>query len=184
VPADPDSLTVARCPVSRPPDVIGPPDVIAGAMRVIRPIANLDRDGAWGGDIARGTGITGSVWAITRVTGSVCRRTSIIISASACTDRHRKEKEQENRPFWSGFRSIPGGDPLRFRVINNVHFHIIIYGLDRAFTRLNSTTSAWIRNRLRLAPARAAADLGLVGQRQLNHTEEGCLGILTAGYLL
>jgi hypothetical protein len=76
VPADPDSLTVARCPVSRPPDVIGPPDVIPGAMRVIRPIANLDRDDAWGCDIARRTGITGSVWAITRVTGSVCRRTS------------------------------------------------------------------------------------------------------------
>ena len=72
--------------MSRPPDVIGPPDVIPGAMRVIRPIAYRDCDGAWGGDIARGTGITGSVWAITRVTGSVRRRTSIIISASACTD--------------------------------------------------------------------------------------------------
>jgi hypothetical protein len=56
--------------MSRPPDVIGPPDVIPGAMRVIRPIANLDRDGAWVG-IARGTGITGCVWAISRVTASV-----------------------------------------------------------------------------------------------------------------
>src|SRR5450759_4803590 len=106
--------------MSRPPDVIGAAHVITSAAIIIRPIANLDRDGAWVG-IARGTGITGCVWAIsrvtafvwaTRVTGSVCRRTSIIISASACTDRHRKEKEQENRPFWPGFRSIPGGDRL------------------------------------------------------------------------
>jgi hypothetical protein len=163
VPADPDSLTVAVCPMSRPPDVIGPPYVIPGAMRVIRPIANLDRDGAWVG-IARGTGITGCVWAIsrvtasvwvtrvtasvwvtrvtasvwaTRVTGSVCWGTSIIISAPACTNRDRNEKEQENRPFRSGFRAILGGDRLRLRVINNIHFHILIYGLRAAFTRLS-----------------------------------------------
>jgi hypothetical protein len=140
--------------MSRLPDVIGPPDVIPGAMRVIRPIANLDRDGAWVG-IARGTGITGCVWAIsrvtasvwatrvtasvwaTRVTGSVCWGTSIIISAPACTNRDRNEKEQENRPFRSGFRAILGGDRLRLRVINNIHFHIMIYGLRAAFTRLS-----------------------------------------------
>ena len=153
---NPDSLTVAQYPMSRPPDVIGAAHVITSAASVIRPIANLDRDGAWVG-IARGTGITGSVWTITRVTGSVWAITSvtgsvrristIIISASACTDRPRKEKEQENRPFWPGFRSIPGGDRLRFRVINNVH--IIIYGFDRAFTRLNSGTSAWGRKTAR-----------------------------------
>jgi len=73
-------------------------------MRVIRPIANLDRDGARGGDIARGTGITGpvwpvtrvtaAVWAITRVTRAVSRRTSIIfISASAYAHYDWKEKE-------------------------------------------------------------------------------------------
>jgi hypothetical protein len=82
---DPNSVMVAPCPMSRDPDVICAAHVITSAASVIRPIANLDRDGAWVG-IARGTGVTGSVWAVTRVTGSVCRRTSIIISASACTD--------------------------------------------------------------------------------------------------
>ena len=68
----------------RNPDVVGVAYIITCAASVIRPIANLDCDGAW---------VTGPVWAITRVTGS------IITSASACTDSHRKEKEQENRPF-------------------------------------------------------------------------------------
>jgi hypothetical protein len=112
VPADPDSLSAAVCPMSRPPDVIGPPDVIPGAMRVIRPIPNLDRDGAWGGDIARGTGITGpvwsvtgAVWAISPVTRAVSRRTSIIfISASAYAHYDWKEKEQESQSFRFGFR--------------------------------------------------------------------------------
>jgi hypothetical protein len=148
---DPDFPTVPRCPMPWLPDVIGAAHVITSAASVIRPIANLDPDGPWVGGIARGTGITASVWAaITRVTALVRATsviwtgpvsssviTAIIISASACTDRHRKEKEQENRPFWFGFRSIPGGDGLRFRVINNIHFHIIVYGLDRAFTRLS-----------------------------------------------
>jgi hypothetical protein len=125
--------------MSRPPDVIGATHVITSAAIIIRPIANLDRDGAWAGDIARGTGITRSVWAAitrvtgsvlaitrvtgsvwaTRVTGSVCRRTSIIISASAGPQSDRKQKEQESRP--SRFRSNLGGD---LRVINNIRFHI------------------------------------------------------------
>jgi len=84
--------------MSCPPDVIGAAHVITSAASVIRSIANLDRDAAWAGDIARGTGITGSVWAITRITApvrttSVIRTgpvsssviTAIIISASACT---------------------------------------------------------------------------------------------------
>src|SRR5437879_5662880 len=121
---NPDSLTVAPCPVSRPPDVIRAAHVITCAAIVIRPVANLDRDGAW----------------VTRVTGSVRWISTIIIGASACTDSYRKEKEQENRPFWLGFRSIPDGDRLRFRVINKVHFHHI--RLRRNFTRLNSRTSA------------------------------------------
>src|SRR6266446_374189 len=125
---NPDTRMTTR-PMSRNPDVIGAAHVITCAASVIRPIADLDRDGAWVA-IARVTGITRSVWAITCVTRSVPRT---IISASACTDRHRKEKKQENRPFWPGFRSIPDGDRFRFRVsgINNVHFHIIIYGSDR-----------------------------------------------------
>jgi len=124
--------------MSWPPDVIGAAHVITSAASVIRPIANLDRDGAWGGDIARGTGITGSVWAITSITApvratSVIRTgpisssviTAIIISASAYPQSDRKQKEQDNLPFWSHSRSIPGGEGLHLRVINNVHFHII-----------------------------------------------------------
>jgi hypothetical protein len=76
MPVYPDFLSAAPSPMSRPPYVIRAAHVITRTASIIRPIANLDRDGAWGGDIARGTGITGSVWAITRVTGSVCRRTS------------------------------------------------------------------------------------------------------------
>ena len=64
------------------PDVIGMAHIITGAASVIRPIADLDRDGAWV------TGITGPIWAITRVTGSIRRISAIIISASACTDGH------------------------------------------------------------------------------------------------
>jgi hypothetical protein len=133
---DPDSSTVTRCPMSRPPDVIGATHVITSAAIIIRPIANFDRDGAWGRH-SQGTGITrsgghnprnrsvlaitrvtGSVWA-TRVTGSVCRRTSIIISASAGPQSDRKQKEQESRP--SRFRSNLGGV---LRAINNIRFHI------------------------------------------------------------
>src|SRR5437879_2929464 len=116
-------------PMPRNPDVIGATHIITRAASVIRPISNLDRDGAWVASI------TGSaVWARTRVTGAVRRITTVIISASACTDSQGKEKKQENRPFWPSCRSIPDGNRLRFRVsvINNVHFHIIIYGLDRA----------------------------------------------------
>jgi len=126
--------------MSWPPDVIGAAHVITSAASVIRPIANLDRDGAWGGDIARGTGITGSVWAITRITapvrtasiirtGPVSRRssviTAVIVGAPTCTERDRNYEEQDNLPFWSHSRSIPGGEGLHLRVINNVHFHII-----------------------------------------------------------
>jgi hypothetical protein len=141
VPADPDSLTVAVCPpVSRPPDVIGPPDVVPSTTSIIWPIAYRDRDGAWGGDIARGgTGITGSVWAITRITAPVRAtsvtsviwtgpvsspvRTAVIVGAPTCTERDRNYEEQESRPSRSRFRSNLGGD---LRVINNVRFHIMV----------------------------------------------------------
>src|SRR5438874_7242862 len=137
VAVDPDSLTAAPCPMSRPPDVIGAADVITRAASVIRPIANLDRDGAWVGN-ARGTGITRSVWAT--IIRSVSRiRAVILIFASAYTERNRKQKEEEeHRQFPYRFRSIAGGDRLLLRAINNLH--TIIYGLDRAFTRLNCRT--------------------------------------------
>ena len=82
VPADPDSLSAAPSPVSRPPDVIGPPDVIPGAMRVIRPIANLDRDGAWVSGVP--WTVTWAIWTITSVIWPAVRRIStVIIGASA-----------------------------------------------------------------------------------------------------
>src|SRR5437879_2393336 len=132
VAVDPDSLTAAPCPMSRPPDVIGAADVITRAASVIRPIANLDRDGAWVGN-ARGTGITRSVWAVSRITGAVWAtiirsvsriRAVILIFASAYTERNRKQKEEEeHRQFPYRFRSIAGGDRLLLRAINNLHLH-------------------------------------------------------------
>jgi hypothetical protein len=65
------------------PSVIGAAYVIASAPSIVRPIANLDRDRAWIGAIARVSGITGPVSGIT----------SIIISASASSESDRKQKE-------------------------------------------------------------------------------------------
>lgn len=59
VAADPNSLTILRCPVSRSPDVIRAAHIIARAASIVRPIANLDRDGAWGSGIP--WTVTGSV---------------------------------------------------------------------------------------------------------------------------
>ena len=42
---DPDSLPVTRCPMSWFPDVIRAAYVITRAANVVRPVANLDRDG-------------------------------------------------------------------------------------------------------------------------------------------
>jgi hypothetical protein len=124
--------------MSRPPDVVGPAHIITSAAIIIWPIANLDCDAAWVGAIARA--VTGSVWAISPITRSVPRTPGIIlILASAYTERNRKQKEEEeHRPFPHRFRSISGGDPFFLRAINNLHIHIIIYGLNRAFTCLTT----------------------------------------------
>src|SRR6266487_2586752 len=102
--------------MSRNPDVIRAAYIIASPASIIRSVANLDRDRA---------GVTGSVVWTRAITRTV---TTIIISASACTDNHRKEKKQENRPFCPAL--------LRCREINNVHLHIIIYETRQTFTRL------------------------------------------------
>jgi hypothetical protein len=65
------------------PSVIGAAYVIASAPGIVRPISNLDRDRAWIGAIARGSGISGSVSGIT----------SIIIGASASSESDSKQKE-------------------------------------------------------------------------------------------
>ena len=122
---DPDPLTVAPCPMSRAPDVIGTAHVIARAPSIVWPISNLDRKRAWIGAITGAvrtiTGITGAIRTITRVTGAV-RRITVIISASACAEGDRKQKEQESRPFL--FRSSRGGDSLHLRAINTLCSHI------------------------------------------------------------
>src|SRR5207248_9480075 len=59
VAVDPDSLTVAPYPMSRPPDVIAPAHIITRAAIIIGSITNLDRDSAWVRAIAGA--ITGSI---------------------------------------------------------------------------------------------------------------------------
>jgi hypothetical protein len=125
--------------MSRSPDVVGPAHIITRAASIIGPIANLDCDTARVGAIARA--VTVSIWAISPITRPVVpwMPSVILIFASAYTERNRKQKkEEEHRPFPYGFRSISGGDPLFLRAINNLHFHIIIYGLNRAFTCLTT----------------------------------------------
>src|SRR5882724_5530514 len=61
VAVDPDSLTVAPCPMSRPPDVIAPAHIITRAAIIIGSITNLDRDSAWVRAIARATSVTGAI---------------------------------------------------------------------------------------------------------------------------
>jgi hypothetical protein len=144
---NPDSLTVAVCPpVSRPPDVIGSPDVITRTASIIRPIANLDRDGAWGGDIARGTGITGSVWA-TRVTGSVwaTRVTGSVWAITRVTGcvcrRPRGRTGGRNvlrgcRRCHSGwFRGAANEEKWGERQYINTYFHIRLLAIDSFCTR-------------------------------------------------
>jgi len=126
MPVYPDSPAVDQSPMSWPPDVIGSAHVITSAASVIGPIADLDRDGAWA--IARVSGITAPVRATPVIrTGPVSRRssviTAIIISASACPQSDRKQKEQESRPSWARFCSNLG---VYLRVINNVRFHIMV----------------------------------------------------------
>src|SRR6476660_7776323 len=59
---DPNSLPIARCPMSWFPDVIGAAYIIARPVAVIRPIAHLHSDGTW----------------ITRVIRSVIIRTATV----------------------------------------------------------------------------------------------------------
>jgi hypothetical protein len=130
VPADPDSLAVDPSPVSRPPDVIGPPDVIPRAASIVRPIANRDRDGAWVSCIP--WTVTGSVPATAVIRPSippstgvvraiaVVRATAVIatavirIGASACANHDNNEQEPENCPLSSHCGFAVTGSCLRF----------------------------------------------------------------------
>jgi hypothetical protein len=134
---NPDSLTAAPCPMSWPPDVIRAAHVITRTASIIRPIANLDRDGAWGGDIARGTGITGSVWAtrvtgsvwaITRVTGSVCRR-----PRGRAGGRNVLRGCRRCHSGW--FRGAANEEKWGERQYINTYFHISLLAMDSFCTR-------------------------------------------------
>src|SRR6266404_9619119 len=119
---NPDSSAVAPCPMSRAPGVIAAAHVIPRTARIVRPVTNLDRDGAWVRSIPR---ITWPVWAIITVIRAaiVPWVIAVITGASACADRDENKKEQERRPVRSHSRSIPGGGRVHLRLINNVHFH-------------------------------------------------------------
>src|SRR6266705_4432001 len=80
VAVDPDSLTVAPYPMSRPPDVIAPAYIITRAASIIGSIANLDRDSAWVRAIARATSVTGAITgSITPIIRSVTRARAAVI---------------------------------------------------------------------------------------------------------
>lgn len=121
---NPDSSAVAPCPMSRAPDVIAAAHVIPRTARIVRPITNLDCDGAWVRSIPP---ITWPVRAIISVIrpAIVPWVIAVIIGASACADRDENKKGQERWPVRFHSRSVPGGDRLHLRLINDVHFHII-----------------------------------------------------------
>ena len=77
---DPHSLPVPRCPMSWLPDVIGAANIIAPAVAVVGPIADLYSDG---------TRITPVIWSviirtatIATIIGSVAREPAVIASTS------------------------------------------------------------------------------------------------------
>src|SRR5712672_1264348 len=75
---DKNFLTVPPSPVSRPPDVIGAAYVITWAAIIIRPVANLDCNGARVSGISRA--VTAVIWSVPRIS-------SISPFTSACTER-------------------------------------------------------------------------------------------------
>src|SRR5438874_8618802 len=147
---NPDSATVGVYPMAGPPYIIRTTHVIAAAMGIVRPIADLNRDAAWVAiawvaiawvAIAR-VAIT-PIRTVPRIMGVIARSVPwvsaiFIVSASACTNPTSEGKEQENGPLLSGAHSVTGGD--RLRVIYNLHCRIIIYGLDGPFRCLNPLT--------------------------------------------
>jgi hypothetical protein len=159
VATDPDSLTAARCPVSRSPDVIRAAHIIARTASIVRPIANRDRDGAWvscipwpvTGSVRATAGIRPSIippstgvvraFAVVRAT-PVVGATAIIapavirIGASACANHDNNEQEPENRPLSSHCGFAVTGSWLRVAVINNVGFHTFIIRIRPNFCAL------------------------------------------------
>jgi hypothetical protein len=115
----PISVVMTPSPIAWRPSVISPSAPIPRAMDVVRTIGNRDRDRT-GISIARVTSITRSIPPITSIIWSVARITSIIISASASSESHKKQKEEESQPFRSRLYSSLGGGSLRLGVIDNI----------------------------------------------------------------
>jgi hypothetical protein len=109
-------MVMTPSPIAWRPSVISPSPPIPRAMDVVGTIGNRDRDRAWI-SIPRISAITRPITSIIR---SVARITSIIISASGSSESHKKQKEEESRPFRSLFHSSLGGDYLRLGVIDNI----------------------------------------------------------------
>src|SRR5438034_10380830 len=76
VSVDPDFLTMTPSPMSRSPNVIRPAHVITSTAIVIRPVANLDRNGAR---------VSGISWTVARAIRAIIWSVSWISSISSFT---------------------------------------------------------------------------------------------------
>ena len=109
----PDSLAVPIPPMSWPPNVIHAAGPVAGTTNIIRPIPNVDHDSA--ASVVRAGTVTIIRSVITWVSG-------VIALAASSPEQGGKQKNQQNESSRSGFCFI------RSCLINNAHFHIIIFG--------------------------------------------------------
>jgi hypothetical protein len=127
---DPNLAAIVHDPVSGFPDIIIAADVITGAARVIRPVANLHRDRSRVTISISGTvAIAGTV----PVTRAVPRIPAVVlVSTSPCTTRNTNEQHRKTHP--PDCPLPPGGS--RLCVINDVHLNIV-FGSGRGFTCLN-----------------------------------------------
>ena len=98
MPVDPDSLTVAPCPMPWPPDIVCPTHVIARAVSIVRPVADLDCNGTRIGGIIP---IIGPVSRICTVIGAiipiiwpVSRISAVILIASGYTERNSENRKE------------------------------------------------------------------------------------------
>jgi hypothetical protein len=99
MPANPDSLTVVPCPISRPPDIVGPAHVITRAVRAITPI----------------------IRSVSRMRAVI----PVILITSDCTEHNSKRsKERKHSPFPYHFRSVSGGDRFLLRARTDVCSHV------------------------------------------------------------
>jgi hypothetical protein len=162
---NPDSLTAAPCPMSRPPDVIGAADVITSTASVIRPIANLHRDGARVSGIS--WAVARAIGAITSVIWSVSWITTIIPFTSRCTEGDRNQNQHECGPFRFRFCSTFCGNCFRLPMINNVRFHTLIIRIRNSFHAPVSIETAKAFDR-KLATRR----LGRASRRRLSRSRQ------------